>query len=88
MTQRVITLLYHDVFNGVDPDIEVDNDPAEVIKGRDQQLEKAVDVLLEKIEQEPRSLPARPAPPPSPSASRVFPAPRCAVPAPPRSTSS
>ncbi len=48
---------------GVAPDIEVDNDPAEVIKGRDQQLEKGVDVLLAKIEQEPRKLPQRPAPP-------------------------
>ena len=48
---------------GVDPDIEIDNDPAEVIKGRDQQLEKAIEVLLEKIRTEPRSLPERPAPP-------------------------
>ena len=30
-----------------DPDYEVDNDPDVVAEGRDQQLEKAVEVLLE-----------------------------------------
>ena len=46
--------------HGVDPDIEVDNDPASVIAGRDNQLERAVAYLLEKIEKEPRKLPQRP----------------------------
>lgn len=45
---------------GVDPDIEVENDPASVNSGRDPQLERAVAYLLEKIEQEPRKLPNRP----------------------------
>lgn len=45
---------------GVDPDIEVENDPASVNAGRDPQLERAVAYLLEKIEQEPRKLPNRP----------------------------
>ena len=42
---------------GVDPDIFVDNLPHEVIAGRDPQLEKAVEVLLEKIAAEPVELP-------------------------------
>lgn len=46
--------------HGVDPDIEVENDPASVIAGRDNQLERAVAYLLEKIEKEPRKLPQRP----------------------------
>jgi tricorn protease len=49
--------------HGVDPDIEVDNDPAAVIAGRDPQLERAVAYLLEKIAREPRKLPQRPADP-------------------------
>jgi tricorn protease len=48
---------------GVDPDIRVENDPKSVIEGRDPQLEKAVEVLLEQMAKEPRKLPARPAPP-------------------------
>ncbi len=48
---------------GVDPDIVVENEPKEVLQGRDQQLEKAVDVLLEQLEQDPRILAGRkPAP--------------------------
>jgi len=43
--------------HGVDPDIVVDNLPHEEIAGRDPQLEKAVEVLLEKIRQEPIRLP-------------------------------
>lgn len=46
--------------HGVDPDIEVENDPASVIAGRDNQLERAVAYLLEKIQKEPRKLPQRP----------------------------
>jgi len=38
---------------GVDPTIEVDNLPHEVIAGRDPQLEKAVEVLLERIAADP-----------------------------------
>ncbi len=49
--------------HGVDPDFTVENDPAEVLKGRDPQLEKAVELLLEKLEKEPRPMPGRPAAP-------------------------
>jgi len=46
--------------HGVDPDIEVDNRPDLVIKGRDPQLEKAVEVIMKKIEEEPKELPKKP----------------------------
>ena len=49
--------------HGVDPDIVVENEPAELLKGRDQQLEKAVDVLLEKLQEQPMDLPPRPSAP-------------------------
>jgi len=49
---------------GVAPDIEVDNRPELVVNGRDPQLEKAVEVLLKKIEENPEGkylkLPPRP----------------------------
>lgn len=45
---------------GVTPDIEVENEPKELLKGRDQQLEKAIEVMLEKIEADPKLLPERP----------------------------
>ncbi len=48
---------------GVDPDIEVDNPPTAIIAGRDPQLERGVEVLQQKIRDDPRPLPARPAPP-------------------------
>jgi tricorn protease len=44
---------------GVRPDIEVDNDPASVLAGRDRQLERAIAEVLEKIESDPRTLPER-----------------------------
>jgi len=43
--------------HGVDPTIELDNLPHEIIAGRDPQLEKAVEVLLETIEAEPVVVP-------------------------------
>jgi tricorn protease len=46
--------------HGVDPDIEVENDPASVIAGRDPQLERAVAEILAAIERDPRTLPQRP----------------------------
>jgi tricorn protease len=49
--------------HGVDPDIEVENDPAAVLEGRDPQLERAVAEVLEAIRRDPRRLPERPAPP-------------------------
>ncbi|MBQ0122739.1 MAG: PD40 domain-containing protein [Bacteroidales bacterium] len=47
--------------HGVDPDIEIDNDPIKEYAGIDQQLEKAVEVLLEKLK-ERKPLPGVPAP--------------------------
>ncbi len=43
--------------HGVDPDIVIDNLPHEEIAGRDPQLEKAVEVLLEQIAADPIELP-------------------------------
>jgi tricorn protease len=48
---------------GVQPDIEVDNDPGDLLRGKDAQLDKAIEYLLDKVAKEPRRLPARPAPP-------------------------
>lgn len=45
---------------GVDPDIEVDNDLASILRGEDKQLEKAVDVLLQQIQSNPPSMPTAP----------------------------
>ena len=42
---------------GVDPTIPIDNLPHEEIAGRDPQLEKAVEVLLQKIKDEPVEVP-------------------------------
>lgn len=47
---------------GVTPDIEVEYSPAEVNKGRDPQLERAVQEALRLIEQNPTRRPPRPAP--------------------------
>ena len=49
--------------HGVDPDIEVENDPASVIAGRDPQLERGVAEVLREMAEHPRRLPPRPAPP-------------------------
>jgi tricorn protease len=38
---------------GVPPDIEVEQWPADVIAGRDPQLEKAIEVVLEELRQHP-----------------------------------
>jgi tricorn protease len=47
---------------GVDPDIEVDNDPQSVIAGKDPQLERAIAEVMARLKQ-PVKLPPRPAPP-------------------------
>jgi len=47
---------------GVSPDIEVEMDPKLVAAGHDPQLEKAVAVALEELEQAPVVRPSRPAP--------------------------
>ncbi len=48
---------------GVEPDIEIENDPVSMLAGKDLQLEKAVETALQKINQDPKKLPARRPPP-------------------------
>ena len=48
---------------GVEPDIEVENDPKSVIAGGDPQLERAIEEITRMIRDDPRPLPSRPAPP-------------------------
>ena len=45
---------------GVDPDIVVDNDPAKEYAGDDQQLNKAIDVLMAELKKNPTKLPGPP----------------------------
>jgi tricorn protease len=49
--------------HGVDPDIPVVQDPIAVLEGRDPQLERAVQEVMRPMEQNPKALPQRPAPP-------------------------
>jgi tricorn protease len=46
--------------HGVQPDIVVDNTPDQVMSGHDPQLEKAIEVVLQDMQEHPRPLPARP----------------------------
>ena len=48
---------------GVDPDIEVENDPKSVIEGGDPQLERAIREVMAAVEADPRPLPPRPGDP-------------------------
>jgi tricorn protease len=48
---------------GVEPDVVVDNDVHALLQGRDPQLEKAIEVLLERCREEPRTWPTPPPPP-------------------------
>jgi tricorn protease len=45
---------------GVDPDIDVENAPDEMVKGRDPQLERAIDYVLQELKQNPPKKPQRP----------------------------
>jgi len=45
---------------GVAPDIEVEQWPKEVMQGRDPQLEKAIEVILDELKNNPPSYPERP----------------------------
>jgi tricorn protease len=47
--------------HGADPDILIDNDPASAVVGRDLQLEKAIEVALDKVKKNPFTFPPRPA---------------------------
>jgi tricorn protease len=48
---------------GVDPDIEVENDPKSLIEGKDPQLDRAVAEIMKKLREKPAKLPSRPAAP-------------------------
>ncbi|MEZ5082551.1 MAG: PDZ domain-containing protein [Bacteroidales bacterium] len=45
---------------GVEPDIEVDNDPAKEYEGIDEQLNKAIEIILEELKDWPEGLPEAP----------------------------
>ncbi len=47
--------------HGVDPDIEVENPPHELVAGHDPQLERAIQYCLEQLKSNPPHKPARPA---------------------------
>jgi tricorn protease len=62
--------------HGVDPDVEVENYPADLLAGRDAQLETAVAILMKQIAGKPAGLPPPPALlPPYPPAGMVKPDP-------------
>lgn len=46
--------------HGADPDILIDNDPASVMAGKDNQLDKAIEVVLQKIKEHPFTFPPVP----------------------------
>jgi tricorn protease len=46
--------------HGVDPDIVVDNDPAKEFAGIDEQLNRAIELVVEEMRRNPRVLPAIP----------------------------
>jgi len=45
---------------GIEPDIEVEQWPADIINGKDPQLEKAIEVALKELEKNPPEKPVRP----------------------------
>jgi len=45
---------------GIPPDVEVEQWPAELINGRDPQLEKAIEILMKQLEEKPPETPVRP----------------------------
>ena len=49
--------------HGVDPDIEVWQDPKAMLEGRDPQLERGIAELLSELEKDPKRHPQRPADP-------------------------
>jgi tricorn protease len=49
--------------HGVDPDVEIENDPKSVIEGNDPQLERAIEEVLRRMKEDPKRLPKRPADP-------------------------
>ena len=62
--------------HGVDPDIEVENMPADLLAGHDRQLETAVDLMIKALAAKPSALPpAPPLLPPYPASGMVQPKP-------------
>ena len=49
--------------HGVDPDIEVENDPRDLIAGKDAQLDRAIAEVTKALETHPHTLPGKPAEP-------------------------
>ncbi|MFO7902083.1 MAG: hypothetical protein ACQESR_30340 [Planctomycetota bacterium] len=49
--------------HGVEPDIEVEDDPKSVIEGKAPQLQRAIKAVLKRIKKDPKRLPERPADP-------------------------
>jgi tricorn protease len=47
--------------HGADPDVVIDNDPASVMAGKDLQLDKAIEIALQKIKEQPFTFPEKPA---------------------------
>ncbi len=47
--------------HGVAPDVTVDNTPDQVMAGKDPQLEKAIQMVMQEIREHPKKLPPRPA---------------------------
>jgi tricorn protease len=45
---------------GVEPDIVLENPPNLVMEGKDPQLEKAIELVMKSIQEQPRKLPPRP----------------------------
>jgi tricorn protease len=46
---------------GIEPDVEIENDPEAVRQGKDPQLEKAVEIVMAELAKAPRTPPKRPA---------------------------
>jgi tricorn protease len=45
---------------GVPPDVEVEQFPADVLAGKDPQLEKAIEIVMEELKNKPPAKPQRP----------------------------
>ena len=52
---------------GVEPDIEVQNMPGDVLRGQDAQLEAAIEYLMKRLQEDPMEIPP---PPPYPDKSK------------------
>jgi tricorn protease len=58
--------------HGVEPDIVVQNMPADVLRGQDAQLDKAIEVLRNMLRDDPKAVPS---PPPYPDKQKRVPTP-------------